>query len=106
MPSDETVAIEAHILDNPETREAERKYIWKLDLIVLPTISALYFFEYIDRGNIAVKNFESLRTAINLMRKPHRMQSCTDSTPVMILQDREWDLGRSRLRPLNGNFLL
>lgn len=47
-------ALEAHILDSPEAREAERKFIWKLDLIILPTISALYFFEYIDRGNIAV----------------------------------------------------
>lgn len=49
-------SVEAHILDSPEAREAERKYIWKLDLIILPTISALYFFEYIDRGNIAVNS--------------------------------------------------
>lgn len=47
-------SLEVHNLDSPGAREAERKYIWKLDLIILPTISALYFFEYIDRGNIAV----------------------------------------------------
>ena len=46
--------MEVHNLESPGAREAERKYIWKLDLIILPTISALYFSEYIDRGNIAV----------------------------------------------------
>ncbi|CAD6584916.1 MAG: hypothetical protein ASARMPRED_001947 [Alectoria sarmentosa] len=45
--------MEVHNLESPGAREAERKYIWKLDLIILPTISALYFSEYIDRGNIA-----------------------------------------------------
>jgi hypothetical protein len=42
--------------DTPEARARERAYIWKLDCIILPTISALYFFEYIDRGNIAVRS--------------------------------------------------
>lgn len=43
------------VLNNtPEARARERAYLWKLDCIILPTISALYFFEYIDRGNIAV----------------------------------------------------
>lgn len=41
--------------DTPEARARERTYIWKLDCIILPTISWLYFFEYIDRGNIAVR---------------------------------------------------
>ncbi|KAF5855678.1 hypothetical protein ETB97_008613 [Aspergillus alliaceus] len=31
----------------------ENRYLRKLDYIILPTISALYFFEYLDRGNIA-----------------------------------------------------
>ncbi|QKX53142.1 uncharacterized protein TRUGW13939_00218 [Talaromyces rugulosus] len=39
--------------DSPESRARERAYLWKLDTIILPVISALYFFEYIDRGNIA-----------------------------------------------------
>ncbi|KAH8697897.1 major facilitator superfamily domain-containing protein [Talaromyces proteolyticus] len=39
--------------DSPESRARERAYMRKLDCIILPTISALYFFEYIDRGNIA-----------------------------------------------------
>ncbi|EXJ70397.1 uncharacterized protein A1O5_06465 [Cladophialophora psammophila CBS 110553] len=42
-----------HVLDTEDARDAERKYMKKLNLIVLPTISALYFFEYLDRGNIA-----------------------------------------------------
>lgn len=45
---------ETNILDTDEARLQERKHKWKLDSIILPTISALYFFEYLDRGNIAV----------------------------------------------------
>lgn len=41
------------ILDDPEMKKLERRFIWKLDLIVLPTVSALYFFAYLDRGNVA-----------------------------------------------------
>lgn len=77
--SDETVAkrgfanieesVELHILDSPEAREAERKYIWKLDLIILPTISALYFFEYIDRGNIANAKLYGLDTGHDTAQK-------------------------------------
>ncbi|KAH8879519.1 MFS general substrate transporter, partial [Thozetella sp. PMI_491] len=33
--------------------EAQKKYLRKVDFIILPTISLLYFFEYLDRGNIA-----------------------------------------------------
>ena len=44
------------ILDSPEGLQRKRAYMRKLDFIILPTISALYFFEYLDRGNIAVRN--------------------------------------------------
>lgn len=35
--------------------KARSRYLWKLDLMILPTISACYFFEYLDRGNVAVR---------------------------------------------------
>jgi hypothetical protein len=38
-----------------EARRIERRYMRRLNLIVLPTISALYLFEYLDRGNVAVR---------------------------------------------------
>lgn len=41
-------------LEDPHWAGAEKKYLRKLDFIILPTISAFYFFEYLDRGNIAV----------------------------------------------------
>lgn len=44
----------AHRLDDPEWILAQKRYLRKLDLIILPMISTLYFFEYLDRGNIAV----------------------------------------------------
>ena len=40
--------------DSPEWINAQKRYLRKLDLVILPTISALYFFEYLDRGNVAV----------------------------------------------------
>ncbi len=43
-----------HPLQDPERSAAERRYIRRLDWIILPTISSLYFFEYLDRGNVAV----------------------------------------------------
>jgi hypothetical protein len=45
----------AHRLDGPEWILAQRRYLRKLDLTILPMISTLYFFEYLDRGNIAVR---------------------------------------------------
>ena len=43
------------ILDGTvEAKRIERRYMWRLNYLVLPTISALYFFEYLDRGNVAV----------------------------------------------------
>ncbi|KAB8237556.1 major facilitator superfamily domain-containing protein [Aspergillus alliaceus] len=44
---------EAPFSDDPEWNTAQNRYLRKLDYIILPTISALYFFEYLDRGNIA-----------------------------------------------------
>lgn len=44
---------EAPFPDDPEWNTAQKRYLQKLDYIILPTISALYFFEYLDRGNIA-----------------------------------------------------
>jgi hypothetical protein len=33
--------------------KAQKRYLRKLDYILLPAVSLLYFFEYLDRGNIA-----------------------------------------------------
>ena len=52
--ADNEIQEHQHVLDTEGARDAEREYMKKLNLIVLPTISALYFFEYLDRGNIAV----------------------------------------------------
>lgn len=51
----EDVQQSAQILGDPEFAQRKRRYVWKLDCIILPTVSALYFFEYLDRGNIAVR---------------------------------------------------
>lgn len=50
---------ETRILQDPEWFEKQKKYLRKLDMILLPTISILYFFEYLDRGNIAVSRMSS-----------------------------------------------
>lgn len=43
------------VLDgSEEARKIEKRYMRRLNYLILPTISALYFFEYLDRGNIAV----------------------------------------------------
>ncbi|KAJ5815487.1 hypothetical protein N7474_007264 [Penicillium riverlandense] len=38
---------------DPEWIRAQKRYLWKLDCIILPVVSLLYFFEYLDRGNVA-----------------------------------------------------
>ena len=43
-----------HVLNHGELQAAETAYLRRLNYIVLPTISACYFFEYLDRGNVAV----------------------------------------------------
>ena len=45
---------QAQRLHDPAWLDAQKRYLRKLDLIILPTISLLYFFEYLDRGNVAV----------------------------------------------------
>ncbi|KFZ11110.1 hypothetical protein V502_07748 [Pseudogymnoascus sp. VKM F-4520 (FW-2644)] len=44
---------EVQHLEDPDWIRAQKKYLRKLDFIILPTISSFYFFEYLDRGNIA-----------------------------------------------------
>ncbi|KAF2807539.1 MFS general substrate transporter [Mytilinidion resinicola] len=39
-------------LEDPEWAIQQKRYLRKLDFIILPMISLLYFFEYLDRGNI------------------------------------------------------
>ena len=46
---------EIAVLDDPDWIAAQKRYLRKLDFTILPMISALYFFEYLDRGNIAVR---------------------------------------------------
>ncbi|KAL9087867.1 MAG: hypothetical protein Q9165_006429 [Trypethelium subeluteriae] len=41
------------VLASDESKIIQRKYLRKLDFIICPTISFLYFFEYLDRGNVA-----------------------------------------------------
>ena len=41
-------------LNDPSNVQAAKRYRRKLDMIILPTITLLYFFEYLDRGNAAV----------------------------------------------------
>jgi hypothetical protein len=50
---------EAQLGDDPERIENQNKYLRKLDMILMPTISLPYFFEYLDRGNIAVGSIPS-----------------------------------------------
>jgi hypothetical protein len=50
-------------LNHPENAQAAKRYKRKLDMIILPTITLLYFFEYLDRGNAAVSNKSLTRTA-------------------------------------------
>jgi len=41
--------------DGNVDERVRNRYLWKLDFLILPTISACYFFEYLDRGNVAVR---------------------------------------------------
>jgi hypothetical protein len=48
------------ILDGSEAaRQIEKRYRRRLDMIILPTVSLLYFFEYLDRGNVAVRDMRA-----------------------------------------------
>lgn len=41
------------VRQDEEWIKAQKRYLRKLDGILLPAVSILYFFEYLDRGNIA-----------------------------------------------------
>ncbi len=45
----------AAMLQDPAWIDAQKRYVRKLDTIILPAITLLYFFEYLDRGNVAVR---------------------------------------------------
>lgn len=53
---------EVQNLEDPDWIRAQKKYLRKLDFIILPTISSFYFFEYLDRGNIAVSPSPSVHS--------------------------------------------
>ena len=59
---------EIRVLTDPEWIKAQKSFLRKLDFIILPTISALYFFEYLDRGNIAVSHIRRSRDWNRLLR--------------------------------------
>jgi len=67
----------AHRFDDSGYILAQKRYLRKLDLIILPMISTLYFFEYLDRGNIAVR--------FNLCPPPSNLQAGT--LTALILQN-------------------
>lgn len=46
-------AIKETPVNDEEWTKAQKRYLWKLDCILLPAVSLLYFFEYLDRGNVA-----------------------------------------------------
>lgn len=39
--------------DDEATRKLERKLVRKLDMTLMPVVWVLYFFNYMDRNNIA-----------------------------------------------------
>ncbi|KAL2858530.1 major facilitator superfamily domain-containing protein [Aspergillus pseudoustus] len=52
LPEEEEIEKGALNRTDEEWLKAQRKYLWKLDYILLPAVSILYFFEYLDRGNV------------------------------------------------------
>jgi len=56
--------------DSPESKEAERRVVRKLDMTLLPIVWVLYMFNYLDRNNIAYvasyhRPFPAIREADN-----------------------------------------
>ncbi|OAA66453.1 Major facilitator superfamily domain, general substrate transporter [Niveomyces insectorum RCEF 264] len=49
----EEVLKEVMHLEDPEWIADQKKYMWRLNSIILPAVSVLYFFSYLDRGNVA-----------------------------------------------------
>ena len=74
------------ILNSPDSRAIERQYLRKLDLIILPTVSALYFFEYLDRGNIAVGHASHPMSSCYIYLLFRRMPSYSASAKATTLR--------------------
>lgn len=74
-----------HDEDNPEWIAAQRRYLWKLDCIILPAISLLYFFEYLDRGNVANAKLYGLN-------KGHDTPADGIGEGTKTLSSRQWQL--------------
>jgi hypothetical protein len=109
-----------------EQTAAEKRYLRRLDWIILPAISTLYLFDYLDRQNVAVsasflsrrrlccRSF-SQRVADHIPVKPqanrqrvslHRMPSSTASTEAMTRLRKGWALARPCSRLRNGSLSL
>lgn len=69
---------EARALEDPKWISKQKKYLQKLDLILMPTISILYFFEYLDRGNIAVCYTTISTRSQKILMHDLRTPDCTD----------------------------
>lgn len=90
----EDIQQSAQILEDPEMAHRKRRYMWKLDSIILPTVSALYFFEYLDRGNIAVGS--SAKHWKERGSPSHRTQNSSGLLMVTILRLKETAPARRR----------
>lgn len=85
----EEIQTEVRNLNDPAWTQAQRRYLRKLNSIILPAISVLYFFEYLDRGNVAagpVSGYAVLREVLSDILICYRMPSCTDSTQAIVPQ--------------------
>jgi hypothetical protein len=84
---------EARALEDPEWISKQKKYLRKLDFILMPTISILYFFEYLDRGNIAVRytpiSFRSQKILMHDLRMPDCMDMPVDMKLPTRVSDQE-----------------
>jgi len=80
--------------------KARSRYLWKLDFLILPTISACYFFEYLDRGNVAVRLIPP-RTR-GFLTDTYRMQNCSVLVLVMILPKPALAMENILWMPYNG----
>lgn len=91
------------ILQDAATAAAAKKYMRKLDWIILPAITFLYFLEYLDRGNVAVghlhRDIRNITDSLNRMLVS--MASRLDTTPREAVSVRT----KCLCRPVNGNLL-
>jgi hypothetical protein len=85
----------ADLADDPEWILAQKRYLRKLDLTILPMISTLYFFEYLDRGNIAVS--QPLRH-LHWSTSAEKIRGFAERETLRLRQ-RSWDISiRNRSR--------